>query len=62
MNLTRNSLGKSFFPGDLEGRNSLKIFEKKLSGNYFRNNFVSEGSCYRKLYSMIFLGELITVM
>ena len=33
----------SFFPRDFEGAKSLKNYEKYFSGNYFRNNFVSEG-------------------
>ena len=42
-NFTRNFWKKSFFPGDFEGANSLKNCEKNSWGNYFRNNFVSEG-------------------
>ena len=34
----------SFFPGDLEAARPLKNSEKELSRNYFRNDFVSEGT------------------
>ena len=43
-NCIRNSLEKPFFPGDFEGAKPLENDEKWFSGNYFRNNFVSEGS------------------
>ena len=59
-NLTRNSLKKSLFPADFEGTNSLKNYEKQLSGNYFRNNFVSEGTfiCAPMVCSDIFYGSV----
>ena len=44
-NFTRNFWKMSFFPGDLESATSRKNYEKYFSGNYFRNNFVSEGMC-----------------
>ena len=42
-NFTRYSLKKSLFPGDFESAKCLKSYEKYFSGNYFRNNLVSEG-------------------
>ena len=33
----------SFFPGHFETTKGLKNNEKEFSGDYFRNNFVSEG-------------------
>ena len=36
---------KSFFPGDFEGTNSLKITKIEFSVNCFRKNFVSEVTC-----------------
>ena len=47
-NLTRNSLKMSFFPGHFESSKSLKNYENQFSGNYFRNNFVSEGNYLRE--------------
>ena len=43
-NLTRNFSKISFIPGDFESSKPLKNYEKSFSGNYFRNNFVSEGN------------------
>ena len=42
-NLARNSLKMSFFPGHFGSSKSLNNSENYFSGNYFRNNFVSEG-------------------
>ena len=39
----RNSLKMTFFSGHLKSSTSLKKYKKHVSGNYFRNNFVSEG-------------------
>ena len=43
-NFTHNFWKKSFFPEDLEGASSFENYEKQLSRNYFRNDFVSEGT------------------
>ena len=43
-NLTPYSLKMSLVPGHFESTKSLKNNEKSFSGNYFRNNFGSEGS------------------
>ena len=40
----RNSLRVSLFRGHFESIKSLKNYEKESSGNYFRNNLVSEGT------------------
>ena len=52
-NLRRNSLKLSFFPGHFESTKYLKNYEetqkKQFAGNYFRNNFVSEGRGMRHL-------------
>ena len=42
-NLTRNSSKKAFFPEDFDGTKPPENYERESSGNYFRNNFVSEG-------------------
>ena len=41
-NFIRNSLRKSFFPGDFKGAKSIKIMNKIFSGKHFHNNFVCQ--------------------